>query len=250
MKTNKLETEPTAKHNPVTVLKHCAVVLIIIIIVLAIVYRHEISVSSILSYRPANMLLAFLVMMLIFILKSITVVVDLKILYIVSGIVFPFPVALAVNLAGVFLCMTLSYLIGRYIIRDSARSILHRYPKLEKLQTLRARSDFRFACLLRAVAFLPSDPVSMYLGTVEMPYTPYISGSMIGLFPAMCVTTYLGQSIQDPGSKEFWIALTAFVLITVIAVILYWLWQKHSGSLSGSGEAGGSPVTNDEEKGN
>ena len=227
-------------------LKHCAVALIIIIVILAIVYRHEITVSAILSYKPENLMLAFLVMMLIFILKSITVVVDLKILYIVSGIVFPFPFALAVNLAGVFLCMTLSYLVGRYIIRDSARSILHRYPKLEKLQKLRARSDLRFACLLRAVAFLPSDPVSMYLGTVEMPYAPYILGSIIGLFPAMCVTTYLGQSMQDPGSKEFWIAVSAFVLITLIAVILYWLWQKRSGPRPRFEEAAESSECEDE----
>ena len=222
------------RHNPFTVLKHCIVAAVIVLAVLALIYRHEISVSTLLSFKPETMVLAVLIMLLVYILKSITVVIDLKILYIASGILFPFPIAIAVNLAGVFLCMSISYLFGRYVLRESARSVLHRYPKLEKLQSLRARSDLRFACLLRAVAFLPSDPVSMYLGSVEMPFKPYIIGSLIGLFPAMCVTTYLGLSIQNPRSREFMIALAAFVIITVIAVILYYVWQRHSSRVNGT----------------
>ncbi len=222
------------KHNPVTLLKHFIIAVVIILAVLAVIYRRELTLPHLLSYTPENMTLAFFVMMLVFIMKSVTVVVDLKLLYIASGILFPLPIAIAANLAGVFLSMTLSYVFGRYCIRDSANKIIHRYPKLNRLRTLRAKSDFGFACLLRAVAFLPSDPVSMYLGSVEMPYIPYILGSLTGLLPAMCVTTCIGISIEDPGSRGFWIAVAAFVVITVLAVVLYWLWQRHSSAAAGS----------------
>ncbi|MCC8357390.1 MAG: hypothetical protein LJU34_06055, partial [Oscillospiraceae bacterium] len=70
--------------------------------------------DTILSFTPENLWLAALVFMGLYAIKSVVVVIYLKLLYVASGLVFPLPIALAVNIVGTALEMTLPYLFGLY----------------------------------------------------------------------------------------------------------------------------------------
>lgn len=82
-------------------------------IVLFCVFNHDkLSVDKVLVYTPESPVLAAVLLLMLFALKSLSVVVYSGILYAASGIIFPFPVALIINILGTVIMVSLPYYIG------------------------------------------------------------------------------------------------------------------------------------------
>ena len=64
-----------------------------------------------------------LVLLALFAVKSVTIVVYGALLYAASGILFPLPAALAVNLLGTIIMITIPYLIGSASGSEAIRRI-------------------------------------------------------------------------------------------------------------------------------
>lgn len=212
-------------HTSVILLEVMAVV-VLVAAILAIVYRNDLTLDSILSFTPSNLWLAALVFLGLYALKSVVAVVYLKLLYIAAGMVFPLPVAIAVNIAGTAVEMTLPYLLGRYGGKKTMELILERKPKLQRVQDLRSTNNFRFSALCRAVGVLPAEPLSIYLGASGMPYAPFVLGGVAGLLPSMLITTIMGTQVEDPTSPGFIISTTLFIVIQLSAAAGFTVWGK------------------------
>ena len=72
------------------------------------------SVNTILRYTPENAMLAAMIVLLLFALKSLTIVFPLSILYLASGILFQPVIAVLISTAGLAITITIPYWIGRY----------------------------------------------------------------------------------------------------------------------------------------
>ena len=79
----------------------------LIILGTCLLYRDRFSVESVLRASPQNMPLAALFMLLLVALKSISVFIYCGILFIASGIIFPLPAAILVNLLGAAVMVSL-----------------------------------------------------------------------------------------------------------------------------------------------
>ena len=110
--------------------------------------------------------------------------------------------------------------------RSALQALLEKWPKLRKVQTLRVRNNYLFALLLRAVGFLPADPLGMYFGASGMPYGPCMLGCVSGMLPVIAVTTVMGGSIEQPGSLAFILSASLFAAIEIGAVIAFAVWAK------------------------
>ena len=197
-------------------------------ILLAFLSRSEITLESILSFTPENGFLAAMVLLLCFAAKSVTMVVYINLLYIAGGILFPLPLALAVNLAGTAIVLIIPYWIGRLGGREMVGKMRARYPRIEKIQSLHAKSNFLFAMLVRSLGILPADPVSIYLGANEMPFIPYLTGGLVGFLPALLVSTILGINAEKPGSPEFKTAVAVFVITAICTALWAALWVRQA----------------------
>lgn len=99
-------------------LKAGKIVLVLIwagIILICLVYRNSVSVDGILNYTPENPFLAAVVLLLLFALKSVSIVIYAGILYVVSGLIFPLPVAILVNLCGSLIMRIPSDVVSLYM---------------------------------------------------------------------------------------------------------------------------------------
>ena len=92
------------------------------------------------SLLPQNRWLAFLVVILLYAVKSLTVVFPLITLYLLSGAVFSLPSAILVNLLGLVFWASIPYLLGKLIGPSRLERLRKRYPKLEILDILRRKS--------------------------------------------------------------------------------------------------------------
>lgn len=136
------------------------------LIIVCLIYRDEITVERIVNFTPSEPLAAAAVMLLLYALKSMTLVVYGGILFAASGIMFSLPAAVALNTAGTAIMATIPFIV-------------------------------------RMAGLLPGDLVSMYMGAAGVRYSRYIAGTMPGLFPAVMNFSVMGMSIHDVSSPEF-----------------------------------------------
>lgn len=159
------------------------------------------------------------IIILLYAVKSLTVLLPLLTLYLLSGFLFPTPIALLINLLGLTVCGTVPYLFGRLLGSAGLDRLREKYPKLTLLETLRRESGFQFAVLSRAVGLLPGDVVSLYFGCVKLPYPAYLAGSLLGLAPGMIAATVMGGQITNPGSPGFWVSAVSGLAVAVISFL-------------------------------
>lgn len=206
--------------------KYAAIVLWGVLIFACFYYRDALSVSEILAYSPSNPLLAAFVMLLLFAFKSITVFLFCGLLYAASGMLFPLPVALIVNVIGTALMVSLPYILGHQMGSKAANEVTAKYPKAEQLRAFRQENDGFFALIARLIGVLPCDVVSFFMGAISVDYKKYLAGSILGLLPLVCTFTVMGMSITNPRSPAFIIALCVQIACMVASVVLYRMYIK------------------------
>ena len=181
----------------------------------------QLTAQQIFEYSPENPALAAAFLVLLYALKSLSVVFPLLVLYLAGGLLFPAPVALAVNILGTVVCLSLPYWVGRWSTGSMTELLAEKYPKVRTLLNLQQQNDFFFAFLVRVVGFLPCDVVSLYLGSAALPFGSYLMGGMLGMLPGILTTTLMGGSIRDPRSPQFIISVSISVALSVTSIILY-----------------------------
>lgn len=197
----------------------------LVIIGLLCYYIKDFSVESILRYTPQNHVLSFFVILLLFVLKSISIVIYIGILYAASGILFSLPFALIVDILGTAAALSVPYLIGRVIGPNVAARIMERYPKVEAIRDKRRNGDFLFSFIIRFIGGLPTDIVSLLMGTMKVDYLRYLFGGLLGLAPRMAVYSIMGMSVTDMNFSLFFIAIAVELIIVAGTAIMT---KRHS----------------------
>ena len=205
----------------------CILLLIwLAVILIFIFYQDEISVDGILRFTPANPFLAAIAMLALFALKSLSIVIHSGILFSASGIMFPLPEAILLNLCGTAILVSIPYAIGKKLGAGVVGRITERYPKVIVLRKLRPENDFFFSFIVRLIGLLPSDIVSLYMGSVRILYIKYLMGCLLGFLPGMIAFTVIGMSITDTRSPYFIAAVCAEVVSIVCPAGFYHIYKK------------------------
>ena len=86
-----------------------AIVFWAVIVILCLIYKDQITVDNIVAYAPDNMFVEAVVMLMLFAVKSVLVFVYCGLLYAASGILFPVPIAILVNILGSLIMATIPF---------------------------------------------------------------------------------------------------------------------------------------------
>lgn len=167
----------------------------------------DVEAADILQWSPSNPFLAALFLIALYAAKSMSVFFPLVVLYLAGGLLFPLPVSLAVNLAGMAACVSVPYLVGRFSAAESVDRLREKYPKLEKLERVQQDNHFLFVLIARALGVLPGDVVSLYFGSMRLPFLPYLAGSLVGLAPTMVAVSIMGDNAANSLSPGCLIAV-------------------------------------------
>lgn len=186
----------------------------------------ELSVEELLSYTPAEPLLAALFLWLAFAAKSLSLMFPVLLLFAVAGRLFPLPLAFLVNTVGIALTLSIPYMVGRFSGKDLTERLMDKYPRLKEARELRSSNNFFFAFLIRAVGILPCDVVSLYLGNTRMPYLQYILGGVLGFLPDLICATIVGMKMSDWRSPWFWLTIAVNIFICAVSLVVYRLYRR------------------------
>ena len=197
------------------------------VIVIGFLYRDRFTVENISSLDLGNAVLTVLVMLGLFALKSLSIVMYCGILYAASGVLFPLPMAVTVNITGTVIMASIPYLFGRKLGAPAVEKLRESYPKLIYIQDLHRNNDFFYTLLLRSLNVLPLDIVSMYLGATGTNYVFFLLGSITGMLASCILFPVLGMNITAPGSPPFIIAVVIHAAITAGAFFGFHQLRKH-----------------------
>lgn len=178
------------------------------------------------SYEPENVLLVTLSFLLMYALKSMSIIFPMPALFIAAGILYEPFYAVLVSLAGVFVECTIPYCFTRLSGHSFADPLIKKRPKIKAFLQAQSRHPWFLSYFLRTVRVFPADLVSMLLGSLKLPFLPYITGSMAGILPIAIFTTLIGTAITDPASPMFIVSIVMTVLITAVSLIANYFYQK------------------------
>ena len=150
------------------------------------------------SYTPRQPVLAAAMLWALFAVKSLSIFLYSGLLYAASGILFPLPVAIAVNIAGTAVMVSIPYWLGKRLGSQAVQYILHRFAKSAMLHDLRGGSDFFFVLIVRLLGRL----------------------SACILFPIM------GMSLSDIRSPQFLIAASIQLAEMLISCVTFHFYRR------------------------
>ena len=174
--------EPRPLHD-LHPLRLLPLVLCLVMVVFCII-RGGFSVEDILSYAPRNVWLAAGFLLLLYLAKSLSVAFPIIVLQVAAGHLFAPAAALALNVLGLAVDLTVPFWIGRFSGRGLTTRLLARYPRLDGLLESQEGHYLFLSFFLRVIYLLPGDIVSMYFGSVGAPISPVCSAGCWAACPA------------------------------------------------------------------
>lgn len=177
------------------------------IVLLCIANRSRLTLDGVLDLAPASPWAAAVVILLLFALKSLSFFMYCGILYAVSGILLPPAAAIALNIVGTAIMVSLPYLLGRLQGRRAVERLWRRFPRLAAFRERHNGGDFALTLSLRLVGLLPCDAVSLFCGADGVRYRWYLPACIIGFLPEAVTFPLLGGSIFEPATPRTWVLL-------------------------------------------
>lgn len=207
-------------------LKILPFIIVAVLIIAILLSGKEPSVEDVIAYMPDNLFVAAVLLLLMYALKSLSVIFPLIILQIASGMIFPVWVALILNSLGTALSYTIPYLIGRFSGADATNHIIKKYPKAREIVNMQRNATWFPSFFLRAVSCLPGDIVSLCLGSAGVSYLPYVVASVVGTLPGLIPATIAGTSIMNPKSSVFIISVVVTVASSLASIVVYEILKR------------------------
>ena len=189
----------------------------------------NLTVETLVHFRPKNIPLTLLVLLCMFLLKSMDFLLTTGILFAAVGVMFPLPAAIFINLIGAGIILLVPYMAGKQFGAPLVQRLLPRYHKLSILHKLQNQHQFLLAILIR-VAGIPINVGSLYMSAAGFGGIPFFAGSFLGWLPSLLCYTVIGTGLQGTSSSVLWTAAGAQLLLCICALYIYRLIQKNHAS--------------------
>ena len=187
-------------------------------------FRHSLTAQAIASRSPEQAALAAAFLLVLYAVKSLSICIPLSVLAAAGGLLFPLPLALGINAAGLAITHTIPFFLGRRQ-QDGLEALAAKYPRIARFCRPPETGQWPFVFLLRLAGAPPGDVVSLYLGAAGIPYRTYLSAGLLGTFPRVAASTVLGTALWNIGSVRFWLSLGAGAVMTALSAVLWYFWR-------------------------
>lgn len=191
----------------------------------AIIYYDELStinVADIVSFTE-NTITIILIVLLIYLIKGLVFVVPASLVYVAVGAILdPIP-AVLVNLCGIFIEVSVTYFLGRFLGKEAVYKMLSKKPTGRKLLEKDIQSKAAVLLSIRAIPAFPIDFVSLFYGASGCRYLKYALLSLAGISWRVILFTILGDAIFS------WIPIDKIVLIAICLIpvgVIFYLIKK------------------------
>lgn len=170
---------------------------------------------------------AYLAVIGVYALKSVVFVVPAMMIYVSVGISFNTATALVLNLIGLVVEVTITYFLGRFLGGEYVSRLLEKNKGGRKLLNMKTKTKNSFLFIARVVPAFPIDFTSLFLGSSNYSFIPYLIISILGIYPRVLLFTIIGDSIYKYIPKELIIKLIIVAIpAAVVGFLIYTVVKK------------------------
>ena len=196
------------------------IVMLVIALTAGILIRLDIlKVDQIIAAVNDNRLIAALVILALFAFKGCSCI-PYAVILIGCALIFELPLAILINTVGTVLCISVSYLIGRFSKGLTFEGIMEKHPKFRRYFSNAENYSFTFVFFTHTL-HLSTEVQGVLFGLLRTPYWAYVSGSMVALIPSMLIYTVIGDEF-DFTNPLFW----AFVALDALTELIGFVYAK------------------------
>ncbi len=191
----------------------------------AIVYYEELSTIDVKALADVTDKLFVLIALVlaVYVIKALVFVVPASVVYVAVGAIMAPAIAVAVNLLGIFIEVSVTYFLGRFLGKDAVHAMLSKKEIGRKLLAKDIQSKTSVLVAIRAVPAFPIDFVSLFYGASGCRYLKYALLSTAGIAWRVILFTLLGDAIFS------WIPMDTIILIVICLIpvgVIYYLIKK------------------------
>ncbi len=188
----------------------------------------NIDIRSIVANSP-SVALAVLSVLSIYGVKGAVFVIPASLVYISVGMAFPTVQAVIINLCGIGIEITVSYLFGLLVGGEYVNNLLKKSKGGEKILALEDKNKFASIFVIRFLPVFPIDFASLFFGSMKIPFAKYFLASLLGIAPRVILFTVLGDAAYDYIPMKLIIGLIIFAVpISAIYLIIKWVKDRKS----------------------
>lgn len=201
---------------------------ILALIVLGIILLFQWTPLSVSNFTPENIknfILDFglwspVIFMLIYALRGVILVIPVGVMSLAGGLAFGKWYGTIFILTGATAGSCFSFLIARYFGRSFIESFswLHK-GKIKSFDEGTEKHGFRMMLFFRLIPLFQYDAVNFGAGLSKIRFRDYVLASFIGMTPGGFINAYLGSSLENVISVQFFVALGFFILLMFLPSI-------------------------------
>ncbi len=211
------------KKDIILIILRCVIALILFAV--AIIYYDELSTIDVTAIAGVTDKLSMMIILVlgIYVVKALVFVVPASLVYVAVGAIMNPFIAVAVNLFGIFIEVSVTYFLGRFIGKDAVYKLLSKKETGKKLLEKDIQSKASILVSIRAIPAFPIDFVSLLYGASGCSYVKYALLSVIGISWRVILFTVLGDAIFS------WIPMDKIILIVICLIpvgVVYYLVKK------------------------
>lgn len=161
--------------------------------------------------------LAPVAFVVIYSLRAVILVLPVGVMSLAGGLIFGKYWGAFYVIIGATIGACISFLAARYFGRSfiESRGWLQK-GRMKTLDEGIERHGLRFVLFVRLIPLFQYDAVNFGLGLTKVPFRVYALGTLIGMIPGGFITAFLGSSLDNVISPQFFLALGLFVLLMFI----------------------------------
>lgn len=164
--------------------------------------------------------IAVLLIIGIYTVKSVLFIIPASMIYIYVGMAFSPLSAIAVNFLGIFVEVTITYWLGRFLGGSYVEKRLKGKKGAEKILALGNKKGMWALFTVRVLPVFPIDFVSLFLGSTKLNFFKYMLVSLGGILPRVALFTILGDKIYDYIPMDL---IMGIVILCIPILIIYWI---------------------------
>lgn len=191
----------------------------------AIIYYDELSTVDVKAIANLTDKLPVMIalILVLYLVKALVFVVPASLVYVAVGAIMNPVLAVFVNLFGIFIEVSVTYWLGRFLGKDAVHALLSKKEAGRKLLEKDIQSKASVLVSIRAIPAFPIDFVSLFYGASGCSYLRYALLSVAGISWRVILFTVLGDAIFS------WIPMDKIILIVICLIpvgVIYYLIKK------------------------
>ncbi len=164
--------------------------------------------------------LILIVILLLFLLRSLSMMYPYPMVFIITAMVFPPYQSFFINVAGMAFTFAFRYYTGYEMGEGTINIALKRYPAVLEAMDEDGRGNPLILLALRMVPSLPINTISHFYGSLEYSFPRYMLISVGAYIPKLISYSFIGNNVYDPFSASFFVPMIVLLLFTGICLLV------------------------------